>query len=228
MNDRTTCPVRDKCLVASICKPGETDALSFPHQSKSVEKRAVFWCAGGEGGLVFVILTSLVEICRFSTEGTETVFGVLGKGQVFGHTSLFNPTAQLLQARACTKVVLCQFPLKELERLIRSDSHIAELVIRSLAEFQGSLEQQIEIHDNPNARIRLKRTLLQLAELLCEYNSIEVELALTHDELADLVGFNRVTVTRALQELEEEGLVKKGHRSVRVLTRSSQGAIHPR
>jgi hypothetical protein len=114
-------------------------------------------------------------------------------------------------------VEFCQFPKKELERLVREDGKIAELLIRGLSANCWALEQQIETLVNVSARDQIKHVLLNLAQQFAGDAIGEVELPFTHDDLSRLLGLNRVTVTRILKELEEEeGVLLRGHSSLTV------------
>jgi hypothetical protein len=114
-------------------------------------------------------------------------------------------------------VEICQFPKKELERLVREDGKIAEYLIRSLSENCWTLEQQIESLLNVSAREQIKQALLSLARQFAGDEEGVVVLPFTHDDLSKLLGLNRVTVTRILKELEEEeGVLLRGHSSLTV------------
>ena len=85
-------------------------------------------------------------------------------------------------------------------------------------------ESQVLIEDlmNSSINLRLYRTLLELAREFGSgansQNSVLIELPLTHQRLADMVGSNRVTVTRKLLELQKRGLIAaRGSGSIEIL-----------
>ena len=209
------CPVGARCLVASACVDSGQGTGSFPHHHRKIEKDSLVWCDEGKDGCILVIRSGFVAVSRCSKEGAERILGILGEGQAIGQVMLFNPSAHPVLIRACTEVEFCQFPKKELERLVREDEKIAEFLIRGLSENCWALEQQIETLLNVSARDQIKQALLSLATQFSGTEKEEVELPFTHDDLSRLVGLNRVTVTRILKELEEEeGVLERGHSSL--------------
>jgi CRP-like cAMP-binding protein len=63
---------------------------------------------------------------------------------------------------------------------------------------------------NNSVNVRLYRTLLELAR---EFGKVEsgatlIDIPLTHQRLADMIGSNRVTVTRKLHELSDRGVIE--------------------
>jgi CRP/FNR family cyclic AMP-dependent transcriptional regulator len=212
------CPVGDRCVIASACTPAEDQKQSVVCQRLHLERGALIWCYEGESTkCVFTIRSGVAALLNYSVDGTESILGFLYEGQAFGLTHLFSKEIRPLIARAFTKVELCKLPICELERLVKTDPEVAKRVIRSLSDGYWGVVQQIKLRDILRARDRVRISLQQLAEKL-DRGRGEVELPLTHEEIARLVGVNRVTITRVLHELEEEGLVELGHRSLRVFT----------
>jgi CRP-like cAMP-binding protein len=195
-----------------VCADSGEGTKSLFHHQRKIQKDSLVWYDNGEEGCLLVIRSGLVAISRCSQEGAERILEILGQGQGIGQMMVFNPSAQPLLVRACTEVEICEFPRKELEKLVQENAKIAESLIRSLSANCWALEQQIETLLIVSARERIKQALLSLAWRFGGGKKGEVELPFTHDDLSRLVGLNRVTVTRILKELEEkEGVLKRGH-----------------
>lgn len=85
-------------------------------------------------------------------------------------------------------------------------------------------ESQVLIEDlmNNSINLRLYRTLLELARefgrKVGDGNAVLIDVPLTHQRLADMIGSNRVTITRKLLELQKRGLVAaRGSGSIEIL-----------
>jgi len=75
---------------------------------------------------------------------------------------------------------------------------------------------------NNSINLRLYRTLLELGREFgrkpAAANSVIIEMPLTHQRLADMIGSNRVTVTRKLLELQKRGVIAaRGSGSIEIL-----------
>jgi CRP/FNR family cyclic AMP-dependent transcriptional regulator len=212
------CPVGDRCVIASACTLAGYQEQSVVCQRLHLDRGALIWFYNCESAMsVFTIRSGVATLLSYSEDGAESNVGFLYEGQALGLTHLFSKEIQPLIARAFTEVKLCKLPICELEKLVETDPEVVKRVIRSLSDGYWGVVQQIKLRDTLRARDRVQISLLQLAEKL-DRGRGEVELPLTHQEIASLIGVNRVTVTRALHELEEEGLVELGHRNLRVFT----------
>jgi CRP-like cAMP-binding protein len=75
---------------------------------------------------------------------------------------------------------------------------------------------------NNSINLRLYRTLLELAREFGRSpdgrKSVVIDMPLTHQRLADMIGSNRVTVTRKLLELQKRGVIAaRGNGSIEIL-----------
>ena len=111
---------------------------------------------------------------------------------------------------------------KDLIELLGSQPAAAVDVIANFA--RRLTESQILIEDlmNNSVNLRLYRTLLDLAREFGEgktgANAVLIRVPLTHQRLADMIGSNRVTVTRKLLDLQKRGLVAaRGSGSIEIL-----------
>jgi CRP/FNR family transcriptional regulator len=111
---------------------------------------------------------------------------------------------------------------KDLIELLAAQPAAALDVISSFA--QRLTESHVLIKDlmDNSINLRLYRTLLELAEQFGQKgdgkNAVLIDVPLTHQRLADMVGSNRVTVTRKLLELQKRGLIAgRGSGSIEIL-----------
>ena len=213
---RRDCPVGDQCIVRSACVQPDQVGVSTPPRLAKYAKHTLIGCHGGEGSFVFAIRKGLVAPFTLSETGRETILGLLGQGQMFGQGGLFAAEARPFAALTCTEAELCRFPTRDLEELIKTDPKLAERVIGSLADSLWEAARQLEIQNQPLARNRI-RALLESAAGQLGGQLEEGGLPLTHEQLAYMAGVNRVTVTRALRELEEEGFVRRERGRVQVV-----------
>jgi CRP/FNR family transcriptional regulator len=86
-------------------------------------------------------------------------------------------------------------------------------------------ESQVLIEDllNNSVNLRLYRTLLELSRQFgrAEGTASLIDYPLTHQRLADMIGSNRVTVTRKLHELQALGIVETRKNATIVLRDSN-------
>ena len=73
---------------------------------------------------------------------------------------------------------------------------------------------QVEMLSKTRVTDRIAILLARLNELLAREGRSMDELRLSHADIAGLIAADRVSVTRALRKMEEDGQVQLGYRSV--------------
>ncbi len=166
----------------------------------------------GSGDDTFwLIKEGQVRLSILGAGGKKITVALLGPGEVIGEMAVAGLDGYSEIAEALTGCVLCQVPAEYLRRVVdrRPDLslHISKLI--------GLRRQQIanRIQDVLFLTVpqRMARLLLRLAD---EFPGTtvsgrrHVNLRLTHQEMADLVGSNREAVTAALRRLDRLGYAK--------------------
>ncbi|TMD53016.1 MAG: Crp/Fnr family transcriptional regulator [Chloroflexi bacterium] len=162
-------------------------------------------------GHVYVILSGSVKVSIPDEEGHEIVVAVEREGAVFGELALFDdaPRSATVTALDQTQVVTLAREdfLRVLERSPRATREILRLLARTVRRASGRIEDLVFL-DVPG---RVAKCLLDLATA-----HARTEVELTQDDLAAFVGATRVSVNRALADLESQGAIAVGRRHIAV------------
>jgi CRP/FNR family transcriptional regulator, cyclic AMP receptor protein len=123
--------------------------------------------------------------------------------------------AEVLTALVPTRATLLTPALRD--RLLQIPG-AATILFDALAETMRQKHQTIEALAHHHHLDRVRAKLFQLAAVhgVVGRDGIKLDLPLTHELLAEMTGSARETVTRALDELQEEGLVVRRGRSYRL------------
>jgi CRP-like cAMP-binding protein len=162
-------------------------------------------------GHLYVIASGSVKVSIPDEEGHEVVVAIEREGAVFGELALFDdaPRSATVTALDDTQVVTISRDdfLRVIERSPRATREIFRLLARTVRRASGRIEDLVFL-DVPG---RVAKCLLDLATA---NNRSEVDL--TQDNLAAFVGATRVSVNRALAELEGLGAITVGRRHIEV------------
>jgi CRP/FNR family transcriptional regulator len=160
---------------------------------------------------VYLIKAGKVKLVQVTAGGRAAILDVLGPGEVLGETALFQDLPQAFSALVLEEAKLCSFSRHQFEDMIRANPGAATSIITHLARrLYDSMQQAGEISGAP-VREKVLRVLLHLADKYGHpaKNATQIELAITQQELADMVGASRVMVANVLKELYDEGLVHR-------------------
>jgi CRP-like cAMP-binding protein len=150
-----------------------------------------------------------VRILSLSDKGTETILHILKPGAIFGEL-LLSEERRALTAVAGTDVVVTVLSKGSLVELLSSVPTIARNFIRLLSRRLAKVEKEFADFGHTWSYHRLSKVLLQL----CEEHGQEtpkgtlIPLRLTHEDLANIIGTTRETVTTQLNKFRRMGLVK--------------------
>ena len=187
----------------------ELRALGDVAITRQYPKGNVILLAEEEGDTMYVILRGKVKISIISEDGREIILEIFQEHDFFGEMSLLDsgPRSATVIAMEDTELLMLRRP--EFLDLIR---RIPEIATKLLAEMTSRLrraDRKIESLALLNVTGRIAGTLLQLAEQNGEstQEGTIVRNRPTHQEIANMSGTTRETVTRVLKRLERDGYI---------------------
>jgi CRP/FNR family transcriptional regulator, cyclic AMP receptor protein len=218
------CPIRAECSFSFFCTPVERGVHGFVGDRRLVDKGTIFCCGKDDDPFLYMIRSGLAAAFFITPKGEQTFYGVLSTGHIYGNTDVFvnykyvNNTRVMRYAlvRALTDLDTCKINLKLVYQLIKADPELYGVIINTIYNNISSMAQYVEILSTRPVYERIKKMLMLFVELEGPEGG-EVTLTLTHDELSHMVGVDRVTVTRILNQLEKKGLVRIGNRKLTVI-----------
>ncbi|OQY23433.1 MAG: hypothetical protein B6I35_03710 [Anaerolineaceae bacterium 4572_32.2] len=166
---------------------------------------------------LYVVKRGKIKTSVLSSAGKAHAYGVWGPGCLMGVTAYLLGKAHICMADAMENTDVWVIPLLEFERLLASDARFSLAVLKEQARTVELFVREIDSLSLMNVQQRLKHSLTRLASEygLATDRGIKIDLDITHEEIAELTGANRSTVTAYLNDLRKQGyLWKDGRRLV--------------
>jgi CRP/FNR family transcriptional regulator len=159
---------------------------------------------------LYIVESGRVRIYRTSPSGREQVLHVEGPGRPLAELPLFDGGAYPASAVTEVESRLAFVPRAEFEALYRANPDVADAVIRELGKRLRHLVHVTETLAFRDVAARLASFLAQFAEEHGERTAhgIEIVLDRTREELSQELGTARESVSRALKQLVEKGLIE--------------------
>lgn len=176
----------------------------------------VFYMPEETGEVLFLLKKGTVQLYRLTPEGKKIVVATLGPGSLFGEMSLIGQGMHSTFAEAVDECKLCVMSRPDVERLMREKPQVALRIVEALGERLVQMERQVEDVAFKSIPSRLASLLLRLAD---EQGSDTVK-GYSHQDLAEMVGTYRETVTLTLNELKAKGLVEIGRKRLVLVDRA--------
>jgi CRP/FNR family transcriptional regulator, cyclic AMP receptor protein len=169
---------------------------------------------------VYLLERGLVRIFRVSPSGSQTTFGYVNAGEIFGELAAFldRPRESFAQAVQCS--IVWRIAREALRKVIAAHPAIVAEVTKQVGTRLKRIESRVENLIFRDVRSRVACILLELAETFGRADSrgVTIDLPLSQEELATLVGATRQSVNATLRELRQEGFVARDRQRF-VLTR---------
>jgi len=163
------------------------------------------------GSTMFIILEGRVKISRISEEGREVILSILSEGDFFGEMSILDG-----QNRSANVVTLDDSKIMIVRRedflqMLHDYPQIAINLLKELAHRLRRSDSQIKSLSLQNATGKVASTLLRIADDSGKIHLGQVEIPRLppQQDLANMAGTSRETISRVLKALAKEGYLKK-------------------
>ena len=178
-------------------------------------KGATIYERGDPGDSLYFVKEGLVKLASLSGRGTETILHLLPPGAIFGELIL-SEEKRAFTAVAGTDATVSVLPKERLVGLLSDVPAFAMNFIRLLSHRLSKVEIEHAGFGHTWSYHRLARVLLKLGEEHGVRNShgTAISLHLTHEELANLIGTTRETVSTQMGRFRRMGWVRREGRTL--------------
>lgn len=163
----------------------------------------------------YVVRSGCVKLTSILTTGRTQITGLRGSGQLVGFA--WDGTIYPYTGTALTSVVACRISHKAVLQVLQKESTVTLRVLQRLAEELAQARTLIRDIGGRNARQRVASFLLSLCPPEIKVAS-SVPLPLRRQEMAELLGLSRETVSRVISDLMANGLIVVARGRVSILS----------
>src|SRR5438128_2574930 len=192
-----------------------------------IRRRQMLFAQGTPHDGIYLIQEGGMRVFYTAPSGREITLAYWHQGNFVGGPEVFGTGLHLWSGAAMTDCSLVHFPGKVLRRLVLQIPSLAIGVIEGLA-FKGKCYSALaQMLGTRSITERLAHLLLHLADTygVRERNDIVISAALTHADIAHMVGATRQWVTISLKRLEEEGILTSAKSKIVIHQLDQLGAL---
>ncbi|MDP6202093.1 MAG: Crp/Fnr family transcriptional regulator [Candidatus Marinimicrobia bacterium] len=179
--------------------------------SREYEKGQIILLEESMGETFFIITRGTVKVTRLSDDGREVILAILGESDFFGEMSLLDGEGRSANIVVNENAEVMTLSRRDFLECLESYPKIAIALLEELAVRLRKSDQQIESLSLSDSEQRIGITLIRLAE---EQGTIKRGNVIVHNlpfqqDIANMAGTSRETVSRTLKLLEDKKLVKR-------------------
>lgn len=194
---------------------------------REVKRREVIYLPGDPGASLFFVNGGRVKISKVTRDGKALTLNYCGPSELFGETCVVDGGPREEMAEAMENAMITEIERSDFEKLVQTHSQLGFQLTRLLAGRRRDLENKLETLVFRDVTSKLAELLLQLAQ---EYGVEDsrgtlVALKITHQELANLIGSTRETVSLTLSQFKKKKYIATEGRKVIIADSESLKAL---
>ncbi|MBF0313765.1 MAG: Crp/Fnr family transcriptional regulator [Oligoflexia bacterium] len=204
------CPALDSSI---FCDPTLQKMLNVgDHRVVNVYKKGqTLFVQGNPPYGLYCISSGKIKISNVGPDGKESIVRIAIAGDILGHRSLFTGQHYMGTATALEDSVVCFIDKKFMESLIQQEPKIAFNIIMKMGRDLGRAEKMVASFSQKNVPERLAELLLnlRLAYGVPDQGRWRLDIKLTREEMASMIGTASETLIRFLSEFKDQGLIEQ-------------------
>ncbi len=196
----------------------ELDFISEHKKVMHYKKGDMILEEGKPSRYVYCLMSGKGKLSRYNSSGKEQIIRFVKSGNLIGYRSVFNDEPITLNLTAIEDVTACVIPKDvykgllsnkdftlEMLRLLSNDLKLANLTIAHLAQH--------------SVRERMAETLLHLEDIFGTDREGNINIALSREEIANIIGTASESVIRILSSFKKDNIIYSKAKKIKLLNK---------
>ncbi|MDQ7822347.1 MAG: Crp/Fnr family transcriptional regulator [Candidatus Eremiobacteraeota bacterium] len=172
---------------------------------RGFKKNSTIWQKGDENAGLYLLLSGMVKVVEYTKDGKEFILNIMVPSDSMGEMSLIDKkphSADLVSMEECEFLII---PPAAFHSVTRRHPELIQAFIHNVSERLRALSERASVLKYTDVYGRVCKLL---SHLLLRYKLPDRCVTLTHEEIGNLIGATRANVTRALNEMQNKGLIR--------------------
>ena len=202
----------------------EAELARFAEVTREREypKNSVILFEDDPGDALYIVSAGQVKVVLIGEDGREVILSVLGDGDFFGEMALIDDEPRSAHVIAMRDSQLLVLRRDDFQAQLVVQPKIGLKLLRVLVQRLRRADEKIGGLVLLDVNGRVARLLLDLAD---EGGGPKITRRLTHHTIAQMIGSSRETVSRAMRELVDRGLIEVTRREISIRNREGLGNL---
>lgn len=183
------------------------------------QRGQTLFLAGNPPFGIYCVNSGKIKLSRMGERGKETIVRIAAAGDLLGHRSLFSETPYSLSATVIEEAKLCFISKATILGLIKANPELSFEILNRISEQMGAAEARIASFAQKSVRERFAELLLLLNESFgkrMEKNTL-LDIRLSREEMASIVGAAPENIIRLITEFRNEGLIEPQGKAIHLI-----------
>ena len=212
------CELRHEGMFGVLCDH-ERSNLNISKTCKVYAKGQLLFHEGSRPLGVYCINKGKIKVYKLGFDGKEQIVHLAKEGDLLGYRSLIGEDIYPVSAEALEDANVCFVHKDDFLNLVKGNHSLHENLLKAACKELGIMTESLTNLAQKSVRERTAATLLMLKDTYGTESGDNgpVEIVLSREDLANIVGTATETLIRQLHDFKEEGLIETSGRKIRVL-----------
>lgn len=214
----------DKCpsrLLGVFCTLEGEDLAEFNrHKTTNIyTKGQVIFYEGNRAYGLYCVFSGRVKLYKSGIGGRQQIVRIAGPGDLLGYRSLFADEPYHATAEALEDTTICCIDKNAFFPVLAKNPELAIRLIKKLSKELRVAEDLATSIAQKSVRERMAELLLMLKETYGKTTKrgVVLDIHLSREEMAEMVGITQETAIRLLSEFKRDGLIEVKDRDITIL-----------
>ena len=200
-------------------KPEELGYIAEKMIARRYENGNYIFLEDSDGEQCFFVLKGSVKVTRLSKDGREVILAMLNKGDFFGEMSLLDGESRSANVIALEKTEVLTLDRNDFLDVVNDYPQIAVQLLKELAGRLRKSDRQIASLSLSDAEKRIALCIIRFADEqgIIQNGRVSIPKTPIQQDIANMAGTSRETVSRALSILEKEDFIARKGRELMIL-----------
>lgn len=213
-------------LLSAVSGP-DLDRLEEQAELLEIPRRQVIYLRGDPGDTVYFVHGGRVKCSKVTRDGKELTLAYRGAGECFGELEVFGQEPREEMAEAMKNAIITAVPASLMLEILESTPATCRAFAQLIARRRRAMETKLEHLVFRDVQAKLAALLLELADDfgIDQEGGRTIGLKITHQEMANLIGSTRETVSLTLAQFRDQEAISIDGRSVTVCSPTKLRAL---
>ena len=193
----------------STLTDSELGSLAPAFSLRTYRKNQVIFLEQETGNYMYLVLAGKVKVTKSTSDGRESILAIHRAGDFFGEMSLLDSAPRSASVKTMTAARVLALSRNDFLSLLRRSPDLAMAVVQELTRRLRQVDEQASSLSFQRVKERTQGVLVRLAREDPGQLGQRATPPLTHQQIADMIGTSRETVTRVVKGLKQDGWLRQ-------------------
>jgi len=197
--------------------PDELEKVTFEKSTELYKRGSIIYREGSRINGCYFIQHGIIKVFKTGIDGKEQIIRFARTGDLIGFRSVLSNELACTTAEVLDDASLCYIPAETLVYLVKHNGNFSMELMQLTCKELGEANAYITDIAQKTVRERLAEILIHLKNDFGLDESNILQISLTREELANIVGTATESVIRLLSEFKQDQLIELNGRKIRII-----------